>query len=90
MSPSWRVEFDQDAIKSLKKLDKSVASNIIDYLDDIAALDDPRARGKGLTGHLAGLWRYRVGDYRIICDLHDEELIMVALDLGHRSKIYRQ
>lgn len=88
MSPVWKIEFDHDAIKSLKKLDKSVASGILDYLDGIAALDDPRVRGKGLTGHLAGLWRYRVGDYRIICDLHDEELIIVALDLGHRSKIY--
>lgn len=81
---AWTIEYDRDAVKSLKKLDKSVAANIVDYLDDIAALDDPRSRGKGL----AGLWRYRVGDYRIICDLHDEELIIVALELRHRSKIY--
>ncbi|WP_104178708.1 type II toxin-antitoxin system RelE/ParE family toxin [Cryobacterium sp. Y50] len=85
---SWTIEFDRDALRTLKKLDKSVASTIADYLDDVAALDDPRARGKGLTGHLAGLWRYRVGDYRILCDLHDQELVIVAVDLGHRSKIY--
>lgn len=85
---AWTIEYDRDAVESLKKLDKSVAANIVDYLDNIAALDDPRARGKGLTGHLVGLWRYRVGDYRIICDVHDEELIIVALELGHRSKIY--
>ena len=85
---SWTVEFDRDALRALKKLDKSVASTIADYLDDVAALDDPRARGKGLTGHLAGLWRYWVGDYRIICDLHDQELVIMAVDLGHRSKIY--
>lgn len=85
---TWTIEFDRDALRALKKLDKSVASTIADYLDDVAALDDPRARGKGLTGHLAGLWRYSVGDYRIICDLHDQELVIVAVDLGHRSKIY--
>jgi len=85
---SWTIQFDRDAIKALKKLDKSVRVSISDYLDGIAELDDPRTRGKGLTGHLAGLWRYRVGDYRIICDVHDDELIIVALDLGHRSRIY--
>lgn len=85
---AWTIEYDRDAVKSLKKLDKSVVATIVDYLDNVAALDDPRARGKGLTGHLAGLWRYRVGDYRVICDLHDGELVIVALEIGHRSKIY--
>lgn len=85
---AWTIEYDRDAVKSLKKLDKSVVATIVDYLDNVAALDDPRARGKGLTGHLAGLWRYRAGDYRVICDLHDGELVIVALEIGHRSKIY--
>lgn len=85
---TWTVEYDRDAVKALKKLDKPVAASIVDYLNEVATLDDPRSRGKGLTGNLAGLWRYRIGDYRVICDLHEETLIIVALDLGHRSNIY--
>ncbi|RAN73530.1 addiction module toxin RelE [Bacillus sp. SRB_336] len=86
---AWKVEYDPDAVKALQRLDKAVARRIVEYLDDVAALEDPRSRAKALTGTLGGLWRYRVGDYRIICDVISEELVIVALDLGHRSKIYR-
>lgn len=85
---AWTIEYDRDALKSLKKLDRPIAAKIVDYLDDVAASDDPRVLGKGLTGNLAGLWRYRIGDYRVICDLRDNELIIVAVDLGHRSGVY--
>ena len=85
---TWTLEYDRDALKALKKLDKTVASKILNYLESVAALDDPRIKGKSLTGNLAGLWRYRIGDYRVICDLHDDQFIIVALDLGHRSGIY--
>jgi mRNA interferase RelE/StbE len=85
---AWKVEYDPDAVKALKRLDKTVARRIVDYLDEVAALEDPRSRAKALTGSFGGLWRYRVGDYRIICDVISEELVIVALDLGHRSKMY--
>lgn len=82
------IEYDPDALKSLKKLDRPLAAKIVNYLDDVAASDDPGVLGKGLTGNLGGLWRYRIGDYRVNCDLRDNELILVAVDLGHRSDVY--
>ncbi|ALE93759.1 addiction module toxin RelE [Arthrobacter alpinus] len=85
---AWAVEYDRDALKALKKLDKPVAAKIINYLDDVALLEDPRTQGKALTGNLAGLWRYRIGNYRVICDLIEDQLVIVAVDLGHRSDIY--
>lgn len=85
---TWTLEYDRDALKALKKLDKTVASKILNYLDSVAALDDLRTHGKSLTGNLAGLWRYRIGDYRVICDLHDDQFIVIALDMGHRSGVY--
>jgi mRNA interferase RelE/StbE len=67
----YSVELTSDALKQLKKIDRSVARRIIEYLDEVAELDDPRSRGKGLVGDRAGIWRYRVGDYRVLCELHD-------------------
>lgn len=84
---SWRVELDS-AVQQLRKLDPQVARRLRDTLRALATLEDPRARGKALTGPLKGYWRYRVGDYRIICDIQDEKLIIIALDLGHRREIY--
>lgn len=85
---AWTIEYSQRAAKALRKLDKPSAGRLMQALEEISELEDPRARGKGLTGSLAGLWRYRVGDYRIICDLINEELVIVAVELGHRSAIY--
>lgn len=58
------------------------------YLDEVCEFDDPRSRGKGLTGDLAGYWRYRIGDYRVLVEIRDEQLVIVAITLGHRSSIY--
>lgn len=85
---SWTVELDPAAQRKLRKLDPQVARRLRSALRAISSLDDPRVRGKALTGNLAGHWRYRVGDYRIICDIQDEKLVIVALDLGHRRDIY--
>ena len=65
---AWRIEFTRNADKAMRKLDKGVAARMLDELDEIAKLEDPRSRGKALTGNLAGVWRYRVGDYRIFDD----------------------
>ena len=82
------VEYTATALRQLRKLDRATARRIVDYLDDVARLDDPRSRGKALVGDRSGIWRYRVGDYRILCELVDAELLIVALDVGHRGAIY--
>lgn len=74
--------------KQLAKLDNSVKKRILDYMDEIANLSDPRSKGKMLVGNLKGFWRYRVGDYRLICRIHDEELEILVVEVGHRKEIY--
>lgn len=85
---TFKVEYTETALRQLRKLDRQVARRLIDYLDELAALDDPRNRGKGLTGDRAGVWRYRVGDYRVLCQLLDAEMVILALEVGHRGSIY--
>ena len=85
----WRVEFLATAKRELKKLDKRWQLATLDYLEDeIAGLENPRSRGKALVGDKQGLWRYRVADYRIICEIHDAELLIVAVTIGHRKNVY--
>lgn len=85
---SWQVSLSPDAAKWLRKADPQVARRIRDVLRVVETLDEPRSRGKALTGNLAGLWRYRVGDYRIICDIRDDELVIIALEIGKRDSVY--
>ena len=73
----------------MRKLDKGVAARVFDELDEIAKLEDPRSMGKGLTENKSGLWRYRVGDYRIVADIEDDVLVILVVDVDHRSKVYR-
>ena len=68
----------------MRKLDRQVSKRITAKLREISQLDDPRSIGKGLTGNLAGLWRYRVGNYRIICDIEDAVLVILVIDVAHR------
>lgn len=77
---AWRIDFTRNADKAMRKLDKGVAARVFDELDEIAKLEDPRSRGKALTGNLAGVWRYRVGDYRILCDINDGRLVILVVD----------
>lgn len=85
----WRVVFLESAKRELKKLDKRWQLAILDYLEDeIAGLDNPRNRGKALVGDKQGLWRYRVADYRIVCEIRDAELLIVAVTVGHRKNVY--
>jgi mRNA interferase RelE/StbE len=85
---AWTIRFDKTAEKQFGKLDRQAALRIRDYLRELSFLDDVRSRGKALTGNLAGLWRYRVGDLRIICDIHDKEVVVYVVELGHRKDIY--
>ena len=75
--------------KQLKKLDAAISKRVLDYLEQIELLDNPRSRGKALTSNLSGLWRYRVGNYRILCRINDDRLIITVIDIGHRSTVYR-
>lgn len=84
----YSLEYQETALRQLRKLDRPVARRIVDYLDEVAALDNPRDRGKGLTGDRAGIWRYRIGDHRVLCELLDEELVILALEVGHRRGVY--
>mgnify|MGYP002518915996 FL=1 len=87
---AWRIEIDKDVQRSMKKLDRETARRIIAKLREISQLEDPRSTGKALVGNLAGLWRYRVGDYRIICDIEDGVLVILVVDIAHRSKVYKR
>ena len=77
-------------MKELRKLGKQAQREIVDYLDErVAGEGDPRCFGKGLKADLAGLWRYRVGDYRILCQIQDGEMLVLVVAVGHRRDVYR-
>lgn len=86
---AWRAELSARALKQLSKLDKPTARRIIDYIRETASGVDPRSQGKELTGNLAGFWRYSVGTYRIIASIEDDELLILAINIDHRLRIYR-
>lgn len=88
---AWTIEYDEEALTDLKKLDRQVQREIIDYLDKrVAKAADPRAFGKPLRHSKFGLWRYRVRDFRIICQLRESQLIVLVVAAGHRSKVYER
>lgn len=86
---AWTINYSENAVKQLKKLNRSVAKKLLDYMDHkIINLDEPRKIGKALSHNKSGLWRYRVGDYRIICQIKDEIVTILVLEIGHRKDIY--
>ena len=85
----WRIEVTETARKQLAKLDHPVRSEIVGYLRErIQTDDDPRRYGAPLRKGLAGRWKYRVGDYRLICQIQDEKVLVLVLMVGHRSRVY--
>ncbi len=88
---AWTIEVDEQAARQLAKLDKEVARRIRNFLRDrVATLDDPRSAGKALQGQRFGsLWRYRMGDYRIVCEIQDSRLVVLVVAVGNRRDIYR-
>jgi mRNA interferase RelE/StbE len=85
----WTIEIDPRAARQLKSLDRAIQREIIDYLRNrVATQESPRLLGKPLKGRKFGLWRYRVRDYRIICRLEDQHLVVLVVEVGHRSRIY--
>jgi mRNA interferase RelE/StbE len=86
---NWVYRFDEWALKELRKLGKQDQRDIISYLDErVSGREDPRRFGKGLKSDLAGLWRYLVGDYRILCQISDGQLLVLVVAVGHRREIY--
>jgi len=86
----WTIDYTSTAKNQLRKLDKQSAKRILDYLDErVSSKDDPRSSGKALTGPLGGLWRYRIGDFRVICDIQDDALRILVVQLAHRRDVYR-
>ncbi len=86
---TWKVEFDNRARKELRKLDKQAQDRILKWLrETLATEEDPRRTGKSLKGRMKGLWRYRVGDYRIISQIQDENILILVVRIGHRRDIY--
>jgi mRNA interferase RelE/StbE len=86
----WTIDYADTAIGQLRKLDKQTARRIVDFMDErIAGLENPRDTGKALTGPLGSFWRYRVGDYRVICDIQDGALRVLVVQVGNRRVIYR-
>ena len=88
---AWPVEFDPDAVKDLKKLDQQIQVRILDFLRErLARLHNPRELGEALAGSkLGNYWKYRVGDWRIICDLQDQRIVVRVLRVGNRREVYR-
>ena len=86
---AWKIEYVDHSQRQLEKLDVQITRRILLYMRERIARQDPYAHGKALTGNWAGHWRYRVGDYRIICKLRDEILTITVVRVGHRSDVYR-
>lgn len=87
---AWKIEYTKSALSELKKLDKQEAKHIVNFISDrIANLDNPRSTGKPLTGNLVDLWRYRVGNYRIITEIQDQTICILILRVGHRKDVYK-
>jgi len=77
---AWTIEYAETAKKQLRKLDRVAARRIVDFIDErVAPSDDPRGMGKALKGPLGDFWRYRVGDYRVICEIQDGVLTVLVL-----------
>jgi mRNA interferase RelE/StbE len=87
---AWTIEYSNSARKVLRKLDRQIARRIVAFMDDrVAISDNPRNFGKALVGPLDRYWSYRVGDYRLVCEIHDAVLTILVVDLGNRREIYR-
>ena len=86
----WIVQFDSRVEKELRKLDPGIQRKILSYLTDrVQGSSNPRVLGKQLTGPLKDFWRYRVGDYRILCKIKDQEITILVVRIAHRKEVYK-
>ncbi len=88
---AWTVEISGVAERQLRKLDWPIQERILDWLDErIEGCKNPRHFGEPLKGDRAGFWRYRIGNYRLLCDIQDEKVMVLVLNIGHRREIYKR
>ena len=88
---AWTISYTETALKQLRKLDRATARRLVDFMDArIAPRSNPRSHGKALRGEeFAMLWRYRVGEYRLVCEIQDRALLVLVVQIGHRKDVYR-
>lgn len=85
----YRVEYTPHAIRALKKLDRATRAMLRAWIEkNLVGCDNPRLKGKALSGELKNLWRYRIGDYRVITDINDNTVTILIVNVGHRNEIY--
>lgn len=85
----YRVEYTKTAVKQLKKMDRTIATFILSFVEEkLVDCENPRLYGKALQGNLNDKWRYRVGDYRIVAKIEDEIVVITIVEVGHRREIY--
>jgi len=85
----YSIEYTPRAVKDLKKLDKQTQALILGWIEkNLVGCENPRQHGKGLTANRSGQWRYRIGDYRLIAEIHDDKVVILVLTVGHRREVY--
>lgn len=90
VSLAWQIELTDAAAKQLKKIGHTEVKRIRDYLRErIQPLEDPRQLGKPLQGNMGELWRYRVGDYRLVAQIENDRVCVLVVRIGHRKEVYR-
>ncbi len=85
---NWKIKIDTTAIKYLNKIDKNIQEKLITGIDNLSSIDNPRKIGKALQGKYVGFWRYRIGDYRLICEIQDKIITILIIKIGHRKDVY--
>jgi mRNA interferase RelE/StbE len=88
---AWKIEFEPAAQRELDKLDSPIRRRILKFLyEGVGKLDNPRKTGERLQGTLSEFWKYRVGNYRLICSLENDRLVVLVLRIGHRREVYKR
>ncbi|MSP88166.1 MAG: type II toxin-antitoxin system RelE/ParE family toxin [Alphaproteobacteria bacterium] len=88
---AWKIDFDERAVEEIEDLDRPIQRRVVTYLENrVLAADDPRRLGNLLQGERSGLWRYRVGDYRVVCRVDQTNQTILVLRIGHRRNVYRR
>ena len=85
----WTIDYTNAAKKVLKSLDKPIRERIRTFVKNLSELENPRLKGESLTGNLSKYWKYRIGDYRLICRIEDEKLLVLIVKIGHRREVYK-
>ncbi len=86
---SYKISFSETALKQLRNLDTTSRKRVLTYVNEVLSkIENPRILGKALTGELKGLWRYRIGNFRIVCQIQDNKLLILILKIAHRKEVY--